>query len=310
MTAELREAIRAIGPVNDLPAVQRLYEPILRAQPRDGVRVIPDVAYAEDERNRLDLYIPEREPRVAKPVVLVFPGGGFVRGDKADRENHGFFFARAGWVAAVANYRLGPHHRWPAGAEDVVSACRWARRNIGQYGGVPESLSLLGESAGAAHVATALLVRRFQRAEDLAIRGVVLASGVYNVHLERLAYRQFGLPMPDPRNEAYFGVDFAHYPAMSLVELIDSEPLPMLLSYAELDPVLFQVATGELFSRLVVQHKFQPRLHVIHGHNHLSQFSSVNTPDTAFTEPVLEFFTQHRYVAPGQHRGAAAEPDK
>jgi triacylglycerol lipase len=176
-----------------------------------------------------------------------------------------------------------------AGAEDVRSALDWARANASEYGGDPGRIWLLGESAGAAHVATATLLRRFHPPEGLPIAGAVLISGVYNVHLERLARAQFEVPTPDPRNEAYFGSEFERYPSMSVAELIDSRPFPLLITYAELDLLQMQVQAGELFARLVTHHGFAPQLRVIRGHNHLTQVYSINTGDASLTAPVLQF---------------------
>ena len=114
-------------------------------------------------------------------------------------------------------------------------------------------------------------------------------SGVYDVHLEKLARRQFGVATPDPRNEAYFGSDFDRYPDMSTVALIDAPVLPLLITYAELDLLPMQVQAGELFARLVTAHGFAPRLHVVRGHNHLTQVYAVNTGDESLTAPMLEF---------------------
>ncbi len=286
-------SIRALGAVLDMHATQELYAPVLATQPREGIEVLRDLAYGPDPRHRLDVYRAERAPhappRPAMPVLIVFHGGGFIRGDKRERENAGLFFAREGFLTLVPNYRLGPAHTWPAGAEDVVSTLKWTVAQASAYDADPRRIWLLGESAGAAHVATAALLRRFHASGGLPIAGAVLVSGVYNVQLERLARRQFGVATPDPRNEAYFGVDFTRYPAMSVVEQIDSAPFPLLITYAELDLLQMQVQAGELFARLVTHHGFAPDLRVIRGHNHLTQVYSINTGDDSLTAPVLEF---------------------
>jgi acetyl esterase len=280
--------IRALGAVLDIRATQQLYTPLLAQQPRAGINVQRDLPYGPDPRHRLDVYCAGSPPGPL-PVLLVFHGGGFVRGDKQERENAGIFFAREGYLVIIPNYRLGPNHHWPAGAEDVASALAWATTHAQQHGGDSKRIWLLGESAGAAHVATATLLSRFHPPGGLAIAGAVLISGVYNVHLEQLARAQFGVPSPDPRNEPYFGSDFASYPSMSVVEHVDSRPFPLLMTFAELDLLPMQVQAGELFARLVVKHGFAPKLRVIRSHNHLTQIYSVNTGDTSLTAPVLEF---------------------
>jgi triacylglycerol lipase len=284
---ELRRIIRAAGPVIDPPAAKALYAPLLADMPRGG-EVLRDIAYGEDERHRLDVYLPA-DARGPLPVVVFLHGGGFIRGDKADREAVGHYFSRHGVLAVLPNYRLGPRHHWPAGAQDASAVLEWTRAHIARHGGDPEHIVLAGESAGAAHVAAATLIKRFHPDEGLRIAGVFLASGVYNAELELLAREQFGIATPDPRNDAYFGTDFARYRAMSTVELINAAPFPLAITYAELDPVQMQAQAGELFARLVTRHGFAPRISMIRNHNHLSQVYSINSGDEALAGPLLDF---------------------
>lgn len=290
--AALARIIRAGGPVIDPPLARALYAPLLAQAPRGG-EVVRDLAYGPDERHRLDAYLPVG-PHGPAPVVIFMHGGGFVRGDKADRAQVGHYFSRHGVLAIVPNYRLGPRHRWPAGAEDVSASLAWARANAARHGGDPDRIVLAGESAGAAHVAAATLVRRFHPAGGLKLSGAFLASGVYDVELELLARAQFGVATPDPRNEAYFGTDFSAYRAMSTVELVDAAPFPLAISYAELDPIQMQVQASELFARLVTRHGFRPRIGVVAGHNHLSQVYAINTGDDALAGPMLDFVRDPR----------------
>jgi acetyl esterase len=144
---------------------------------------------------------------------------------------------------------------------------------------------LAGESAGAAHVAAATLMRRFHPAGRPAHRRRLPRLGRLQRRAGTAGARQLGIATPDPRNEAYFGTDFAGYRAMSTVELIDAAPFPLAISYAELDPVQMQAQAGELFARLVTRHGFQPRIGVIRNHNHLSQVYSINSGDEALAGP-------------------------
>jgi triacylglycerol lipase len=286
--AEVLRAVRAAGPVIDPPAAKALYAPLLADMPR-GAEPVRDIVYGDDERHRLDVY-PAVGAAGPAPVVVFLHGGGFIRGDKADRAAVGHYFSRHGVVAVLPNYRLGPRHKWPAVA--------WARANVEAHGGDPDHIVLAGESAGAAHVAAATLVSRFHPPEGLKIAGAFLASGVYNAELEFLARAQLGIATPDPRNEAYFGTDFARYRAMSTVELVDSAPFPLAITYAELDPVQMQAQAGELFARLVTRHGFQPRVKVIANHNHLSQVHAINSGDDALAAPLLAFVRDSRMKTP------------
>lgn len=291
LEAGIEAKIRAAGPVIDPPAAKALYAPLLAGMPRGG-EVLRDIAYGPDERHRLDVYLPCAVPDgggAPLPVVVFLHGGGFIRGDKAEREAIGHYFSRHGVLAVLPNYRLGPRHQWPAGAQDAAAVLAWTRAHAAGHGGDPEHIVMAGESAGAAHVAAATLVRRFHPAEGLRIAGAFLVSGVYNAELELLARSQLGIATPDPRNEAYFGTDFARYRAMSTVELVDAAPFPLAITYAELDPIQMQAQAGELFARLVTRHGFQPRIAVIRGHNHLSQVYSINSGDEALAGRLLDF---------------------
>jgi acetyl esterase/lipase len=280
--------LRAMGTAIDPPATKALYEPLYQSQDHSGSERSADLRYGEHPRHRLDVYRPQGQGDGPFPVLVFLHGGGFLRGDKAERANLGRYFARHGVVTVLPNYRLAPQSQWPAGAEDAAAALAWARAHAARHGGDPTRVFLGGESAGAVHAATAALVRRFGTA-DAAIAGAILVSGVYNVELELKARRQFGTPTPDPRNEAYFGTDFAAYRERSLLHLVDAAPFPLLLTYAELDPPQMQVQTGQLFAELVTEHGFDPALKVVPAHNHLSQLYAINVQDDTLGAMIVEF---------------------
>jgi triacylglycerol lipase len=286
---ELAALIRAAGAVIDPPLVKGWYAPYRASQRTDGATIRSDIAYGPDARHVLDVYLPDSPTDTLRPLLLFVHGGGFVRGDRRDRANVGWRFARAGYVTVLPNYRLGPDHAWPAGAEDVAAAWAWAHQHADELAVDPRRIVIAGESAGAAHAAAATLIARFRHQDIAPPLAAVYISGVYNARLELLARRQFGIATPDPRNEAYFGTDFGRYPAMSTVEHIDVRPFPMLLTYAELDPAQMQVQAGELFARLVTQHGFAPDLKVIPAHNHLSQLEAINTVDDVLSTTLLDF---------------------
>ena len=288
MSHPYEDVIRKAGAVIDPPFVRALYGPVLARAPAGG-GVERDLAYGTHARQVLDVYRPLEHAAQGHPVLIFLHGGGFLRGDKSERENFGRYFSRHGVLTLLPNYRLAPESIWPSGAQDAASVFAWARDNAAQYGGDPRRIVIAGESAGAAHVAAAALVRRFHPPGGLAAAGVALVSGVYNAELERRARRQFGIATPDPRNEAYFGADLERHAQMSTVELIDAAPLPTFISYAELDPPQMQVQAGELFARLVTRHGYDPQIEVVRGHNHLTQVYAVNSGDDSLAAPLLTF---------------------
>ena len=102
-------------------------------------------------------------------VMVFFPGGAFGWGGTADPIYDGqrFIEAHDDIVLVTVNYRVGlmgfmDFSEVPGGEAyeksgnlgllDQISALRWVRRNIAQFGGDPDNVTIFGESAGASSV--------------------------------------------------------------------------------------------------------------------------------------------------------------
>ena len=294
MSDLIANRLRELGSGFSLPEVRALYEPLLAAQSTAGVRRRADQRYGPHERHVLDVFAPEPKTAGLSPVLMCLHGGGFVRGDKAMVANIGWHFAQHGIVTVLPNYRLAPESQWPSGPEDVAAVVTWLHAQAASFGGDATRIILMGESAGAAHVAAAVLRRRFGVDASSGVRGAVLVSGPYNARLERLSRSAFGVTTPDPRNDAYFGSDDAEaLSAASTAMHIDVAPLPLLISFAQRDLLPMQVQAGELFARLSGQHGFRPELLCVPEHNHFSQTCAINTGDESLSGPVLDFIGRH-----------------
>lgn len=252
----------------------------------DATPLPTDLAYGPHARQRLDVYRPAGAE--GAPVLVFFHGGGFIRGDKRDRANVGTWGAVQGFVTVLANYRLAPDHRWPSGPEDVAEVWRFVREQAARWGGDPSRVVLAGESAGAAHVAAATLMTRFQPA-GWQIAGAALLSGPYNAGLEAAAPAALGIAQPDIRNNAYFGEDPSRWAQASTVDQADAAPFPLLIAAAERDLRQMQVQAGELFARLVMQHGFSPELHWWAGHDHFTPGASLGSDDDTVSGPLAAF---------------------
>ncbi|QDA60371.1 alpha/beta hydrolase [Hymenobacter jejuensis] len=114
-----------------------------------------DIAYLattasefDAERHRLDVYAP-RKSAAPRPVVVFIHGGSWNSGDKNTYSFIGRRLAKQGVVAVIINYRLAPTVEVPAMAADCAHAVQWTRQHIGEYGGDPSRLFVMGHSAGA-----------------------------------------------------------------------------------------------------------------------------------------------------------------
>ncbi|WP_202844202.1 carboxylesterase/lipase family protein [Luteimonas saliphila] len=101
------------------------------------------------------------------PVFVWIHGGSLVAGSGSEAMYRGEALARQGVVMVTVNYRLGvlgwlAHPRLSAESEDAISgnyglldqieALRWIQRNIAAFGGDPDNVTIVGESAGALSV--------------------------------------------------------------------------------------------------------------------------------------------------------------
>lgn len=265
---------RSLGP-DMLAAVYALYreaqERHAAAQPVDRA----DIAYGDDPRHRLDLYLPERDGPA--PVVLWVHGGGFLRGEKASPDHPynahaGRWAARNGMIGAVVNYRLAPDHVWPAGGEDVGRAIDWLAAHIGELGGDPNRIVAFGTSAGATHVATHLRLRP----ASPGIAGAVLLSGLY------------GFGALEERDTLYYG-DPTLYPARRPREAIVETETPLLIACAEHEPARFQQEAIGLLAARLDRHGQASAFFYGAGHNHFSLAYHLGTADTRLSDAVLGF---------------------
>lgn len=113
---------------------------------RDGYAVVRDIAYGSEERQKLDLYVPDHHPNA--PVIVFFYGGSWQQGSKDDYRFLGQAFASKGFITAVVDYRLYPSVRFPAFVEDAALATSYLHHHISKFGGNPDALYVAGHSAG------------------------------------------------------------------------------------------------------------------------------------------------------------------
>ncbi|CAB3388463.1 Hypothetical predicted protein [Cloeon dipterum] len=95
------------------------------------------------------------------PVMVWIHGGSFLRGSGSTFLYGPKYLLDHPVVLVTMNYRLGmlgflnlgtPQFPGNYGLKDQVFALRWVRRNIAAFGGNPNSVTIFGESAGAASV--------------------------------------------------------------------------------------------------------------------------------------------------------------
>jgi acetyl esterase/lipase len=141
------------------------------------------IAYGQNERQKLDIYVPEGAAGNIYPVLVFFHGGAWRDGE---RDGYGFLgraFAARGIVTVIADYRKTPKVRFPAFVEDAASAIAWVNANISKHRGDPQRMFVMGHSAGAHLAMMAALDRQWLAAKGLdttVIKGVIGLAGPYD----------------------------------------------------------------------------------------------------------------------------------
>jgi acetyl esterase/lipase len=139
-----------------------------------------DIPYASpaQERQVLDVYAPSHAKNL--PVVFWIHGGGWETGDKSSVQKKPQAFADKGFVFVSTNYRLLPAVDMGTIVRDVAKSIRWVHEHIGEYGGDPQRLFIMGHSAGAQLAALVSTDDRYLKAEGSSlaiIKGCVPVDG-------------------------------------------------------------------------------------------------------------------------------------
>jgi len=89
------------------------------------------------------------QPGEPAPVLIFVPGGAWVHGSRL-LQGYALMshLAEMGWVCLSIDYRVAPHHRWPAHITDVKTAIAWAHANVDKFGGDRNFVAVAGCSAG------------------------------------------------------------------------------------------------------------------------------------------------------------------
>jgi acetyl esterase/lipase len=244
-----------------------------------------DIAYGEEARQRLDVYVPERAEARA-PVIVFFYGGGWDSGRKDDYAFVGKALAAQGFATVIADYRLVPEVRFPAFVEDGAKAIRWTHDHIAEFGGDPRRIYLLGHSAGAYNAAMLSLDAHYLRQAGLradAVRATAALSGPYDF-----------LPLSVDSTVAAFG---------QAKDLVATQPInfasraapPMFLATGDQDTTVYPRNTTGLAARLraagaEVEEKTYP------GVTHAGMVLALSRPfrgDAPVLADVVAFFRAH-----------------
>ncbi len=183
-------------------------------------RLYTDIAYGTEGLQKLDIYVPSKNPQGT--VVIFVHGGSWYNGDKNEYTFLGGAFANVGITTVAINYRVAPGGIFPDFVNDAALSVRWVKDNIDKFGGNPNRVFLMGQSAGSqiaslvaldpSYLAKVSLERKY-------LRGLISQAGPYTFmdYLENTQKSQFAM---GPRES---------WGSTQPINFVDGQNPPMLL---------------------------------------------------------------------------------
>jgi acetyl esterase/lipase len=259
-----------------------------------GFRIQRDLPYVlpANPLQSLDVYAPPGAgPR---PVVIWVHGGGWARGDKAeDMEVKPRAFVAKGYVLVSVNYRLLPAVTLAEMAGDVAKSVRWLREHAHEYGGDPNSIFLVGHSAGAQLVALVCTDESYLKAEGLsldAIKGCVpIDGGTYYPPLE--------IDTAEPRTADSFRLKFpdgkSQRALSSVLHVAPGKGIPpFLILYVADEPRSGTRLQSEILAEALRESDIPVKVIGAVGKKHVTINTDLGLPGDPPTRAIFEFLAQ------------------
>ena len=143
--------------------------PVQVAEGEDALNLGTGIWPVSEDCLYLNVWTPAKRAEEGLPVLVWVYGGAYKTGSATNCLVDGGGFAKQGCVVVSFNYRVGPlgylaHPELSAesdrgvsgnyGTLDQIAALNWVHDNIAAFGGDPEMVTLIGQSAGAHSVMT------------------------------------------------------------------------------------------------------------------------------------------------------------
>lgn len=174
--------------------------PTLEKDEPNGEILIPHRYWPQDEEClNLNIWTKTLNKDAKQPVIVWFHGGGFSTGSSIEQKAYnGENMSRYGDVVVVTvNHRLNILGYFDlsaygekyadsanAGQEDLIAALKWVQKNIEQFGGNPDNVTIMGQSGGGMKVSSLL---QMPKADGLFNKGVIMSGVVNGFHADEKA---------------------------------------------------------------------------------------------------------------------------
>lgn len=249
---------------------------------RAQVPHLRDLAYGSLPAEKLDIFTPPGHSRADRRPVVAFLHGGAWRalGLKASSFPAATFTGRGVLYVAIG-FSLMP----VAGSlDEMIWQCRtalaWLATEIGEYGGDPERIYLIGHSSGA-HLAGMVVSTDWAGHFGICrqvVRAGVLVSGLYDLEPVRLSYRNEMLKL-DRCSE------IRNSPCRNLPE---NGP-PLLVAYGSQETAEFRRQAQD-YAKLWGRRHGNCEILELPGLNHYETIESLTNPASMLSQRTIGWF--------------------
>lgn len=264
--------------------------------------VTSDIAYAypAHERQVLDIYAPEDAENL--PVVFWIHGGGWQTGDKTSVQLKPRVFTEHRFVFVSTNYRLLPDVEMDVLIRDVAKSLGWVHKHIGEHGGDPQRIFVMGHSAGAQLAALLCIDGRYLNAEGVprdVLKGCVPVDGdTYDlpaiIATAELRQTVHGLPLPKFGHRVKFGNDpEKHIDFSAVTHVVKGKEIPpFLILYVRGHPDV--TAQARRLGAVLEKADVPVRVFGASDTTHVQLNANLGQPDDPATEALFEFLAPLR----------------
>lgn len=168
---------------------------------RPVAEIVDEVVHYGDEPMRVRIYKPGKRGKL--PVVVYFHGGGWVFGDIDSYDEMARLICDECQVVVVnVDYLLAPEHRFPEPLFSCVQSVVWTKQNADAFGGDPDTVLVMGDSAGG-NLSAATALECAHRNIELAGQVVLYGPLVHMDYAAKASVREW------PERDQRFGPTFA-----------------------------------------------------------------------------------------------------
>ena len=244
-----------------------------------GSYKVESADYGPLDRQKLDIYTPEKSPpNGGWPVVVFFYGGSWNTGERGDYKFVGAALASRGILTLVVDYRLYPEVRYPDFLKDSALALSYGLERAATLGGNPKRVFVMGHSAGAYNAAMLALDPRWlamNKHSNQELAGWIGLAGPYDF-----------FPIINPDAQPVFS--HPNYPANAQpIEFASTKAIPTFLASGVKDKLVSPTRSTQSLATKLRATGTPVTLHMYEHASHTTLLGAFSAPLKAVA-PVLD----------------------